>query len=711
MPAYRRSKRRSGTRIASGSRPYLPRTAKNTTKGKLHGGSKRRQRTSLASKAKRSKRLRSAVIANAKALDAVKKREYGYWQTTNSVLGGAAPHEHMGNSYDDLTSSTPILIHLNNLHSCNGEIPPDPSTASEHTPLKPEGPNQGCCHILRENKDGNHPVGKDGLVRDFERPQVFSVNGVLQKQKRSGPHMYPRYGYPGRPHDEDIPLIPIPNGKKLRWGGVDLQFRVEGALQNTQIDFWLVKCNKEDPMKWDPWHQRMNPEYRSVPGTLPYTIRDFEDLAEEMYPKKLDTKRYNILLHRRVYVNNVHRVTGQDGHNHLLPDNAKYATGNTWSATELDTGPYEFQPTHKATTASSQKLRISYKPNSVVRPLRNFIGERIDRPVELQGTAADANPTEPATLGTMSWDNFHPASNVWLVVTTNHKKITTDPIPGPFSYQGYEYEKIVVGQGGVTAFPTYQGKEYKYEPTNYTSWRADYNPNQPVGYVGTDIREEQLRRQYGYQVANQTANGVAIPAAWQEGGVFFEEWRKLHHEREDRDLYRNPRIHIFRRTWWQDEHIPTDHIPRLTQEEADMQVETPPTSTLNAQQKKGLNPAEEENLKRRHEADQIFFRRVRQNPPAGLNVETHPNDPTQWTIIAAGIAGHVAGFTIPTDLQARIDAFRTLAARMEYYGINRHLFNPLRNQAEQAYRPTPATEMEVDRSRTGAQRSLFPPGG
>lgn len=614
----------------------------------------------------------------------------------------------MGTSYNDLTSGTPILIHLNNLHSVNGEIPPDPSTASETVPLKPNQ-QQGCCHILRENKNGPHEVGKDGLVRDFERPQVFSVNGVLQKEKRSGPHMYRRYGYPGRPHDEDVPLIPIPNGKKVRWGGVDLQFRIEGALQNTQIDFYVVKCNKEDPMKWDPWHQRMNPEYRSVPGTLPYTIRDFEDLADEMYPKKLNTKRYNVLLHRRVYVNNVHRITGQDGHNHVHPDNAKYATGNTWSHTRSDVGPYEMLPTHAATTASEQKLRISFKPNSIVRPLRNFIGERIDRPIELQGTAADANPEEPATLGTMSWDNFHPSANVWLVVTTNHRKITTEKVAGPWSHQGYDYDPIVVGQGGVTAFPTWQGKQYKEEPLNYTSWRADYAPN---GYVGTDIREEQLIRQYAYHDAQHKANGTAFPASFQPGGTFYDEWKKIHFERINRDLYRNPRIHIFRRTWWQDEHIPTDDVPRLTEEESNIQVETPPTATLTPQQKQSINPAEEANLKRRHEEDQVFFKRVRQNPPPGLNVESHPNDPTQWVAILAGVAGHVAGFTMPSDLQARIDAFGVLAARMHHYGIPRFLYNPLRNQAEQAYRATPQDPMNVDAERTSGgldPRALFPP--
>lgn len=698
MPANRRSKRYAGSRITRGSRPYLPRSAKNATKGKLHGGSKRRQRTSLASKAKRATRLRTAVVANAKALDAVKEREFGYWQTTNSVLGGATEDEHMGNSYNDLTSTSPILIHLNNLHSCNGDIPPDPTTAGETTPLKPDI-NQGACHILRENKDGDHPVGQDGLVRDFERPEVFAVNGVLQKQKRSGPHMYPRYGYAGRPANDDVPMIPIPNGKKLRWGGVDLQFRVEGALQNTQIDFWLVKCNKEDPLKWDPWHQKMNSEYRNVPGTLPYTIRDFENLHEEMYPKKLDTSRYNVLLHRRVFVNNVHRVTGQDAHNHLLPDNAKYATGNTWSHTATDSGPFAMHPTHEATTASSQKLRISFKPNKIVRPLRNFIGERINNPVELQGTEADANPEEPATLGTMSWDNFHPSANVWLVVTTNHKKIVTPKVAGPYSYNSYEYDNIVVGQGGVTALPTWQGKTYNKEPTNYTSWRQDDNNH---GYVGTDIREEQIARWHAALVAGLQA-GQSLPPQWAKGGQFYQEWEKLYYERQDRDLYRNPRIHIFRRTWWQDEHIPTGPIPRLTQAQADMQIDTPPTQTLNQQQKQGISEQESESLKRKHEEDQIFFNNIRENPPDGLDTTTHPTDPSQWAAFAQGVTGYVAGYSISPNLQARIDAFKITAARMAFYGITRHVFTPLKNQRTQAY--TPTAEM---RMASAAARALFP---
>ena len=175
----------------------------------------------------------------------------------------------------------------------------------------------------------------------------------------------------------------------------------------------------------------------------------------------------------------------------MAPDNAKYATGNTWSHTEEDSGPYGMTPTHPATTPANQHTRMSYKPNSIVRPLRNFIGERIDNPVEQRGTFADANPLEKATLGTMSWDNFHPSANVWLVMTTNHHRITTDPVVGPYSHKGATMTTLA-----TASQYQWQGNTVKEEPQNYSSWRNDYST-----YVGTDIRETQLERMIAYHAS------------------------------------------------------------------------------------------------------------------------------------------------------------------------------------------------------------------
>jgi len=671
------------------SRPYLSDRAKTKTVGSLHPGNKQRQRDSLANTAKHARDLRTAVVANAKALDAVKNREFGYWQTTNSVLNGADPSEHMGESFNDLNDDQPVLIHLNNLHSCNGPIPPDPNTASEHVPV-PDSEQQGACHLLRASGPAGWAGGaKDGLVREFEIPKVFAVNGVLQKQKRTGPHMYPMVGYAGQDPQEapfDTPLIPIPNGKKVRWGGVDLQFRIEGALQDTQFDFYMVKCNKEQPLVWDPWHQTINPASRSIPGVLPYTINDFRYLHHEMYPKKLDTARYEILSHRRVWVNNVHRVTGQHALRPVLPDNAKYATGNVNSHTPTGDGltsPIDLHPTHLATTNMTQSLRMSYKPNKILRPLRNFIGERLDTPMEQRGSHADANPLEKATLGTMSWDNFHPSANVWLVMTTNHKTIKTERIEGPYSHQGY----------AMVAAPSTATHGKNKEPESYTAWTSTLSDGRP----GSNIRETQLQ----YLLEMYGAHGTSGHGAqgqhpdYLPGGKFYDEWLTLVNERLDRDAYRNPRIHIFRRTWWQDEHIPTElsEADALTEAEAKMQpTATAPTTPAPA------TPAAIASIQGRFRAGQRRAEAYRRQPEfEPMNTES--DNPGDWTPHPSGHAKHDATWTIPTEFTQFREAFKLDAGLCDQLGINRWQYTLLQRLANHAMPPTAEQSMRVGAKR------------
>lgn len=665
MPGLGRSKRRNGRRVARGSRPYLSRRAKAKTQGRLLRGSKRRRTASLAAKAKGTKRLRSAVVANAKALDAVKEREFGYWQTTNSVLGGATPSEHMGTSYNFLEASSPVMIHLNNLHSVNGVIPPDPSPLARENPYNATQPfvlqaneQAGACHLLRADPD-EPPPGADGLVRKFTQPETFAVNGVLQKRKRTGPYMYPQIGGSYEPRgfgDSTTPLIPIPNGKKLRWGGVDLQFHVEGALQDTQFDFYIVKCNKEKPLAWDPWHQTIPTGAREVPGVLPYTINDFQYLHQEMYPKKLPMERYTVLQHSRFFMNNVHRVTGQHPNIVLDPDNAKYATGNTWSHTEDTTGPHAYTPTHRATTPMVQKLRMNYAPNKIVRPLRNFIGERVFNDVEKRGTQADANPLEPATLGTMSWDNFHPSANVWLVMTTNHKRIET-----PKTARELELEQYIWPSG---VHSTHSHNAWATPPTNNAGPMPAYGPG--------------------------AADGVPAPANSVNNNVYdgqnTREYYALLHERARLDAFRNPRIHIFRRTWWQDEHIPTEmsESQTMSQEAADIQPDGTEPATPEA--RASLTPAKRRTLEEEMRHHQTALHQDRSDPRMGP-IDTTSTKPADWAAYPPGHSQHSATAGIPTDIQARIDKIELLAGACDFFGIDRRICHLTTRALSQVHPP------------------------
>lgn len=723
MPGNGGGQRRYGRRVNRASRPYISGLSASQTVGRLYPSSKARQRTSLASKAASVSDLRSAVISNAKALDAVKEREFGYWQTTNSTLGGNTPFEHYGHSYNELETKYPALIHLNNLNSVNGDMPDRPTDFGPHLVGSPEieaDPQQGGCHIMRKHYVDATP-GTDGLVRKFHVADRFSVNGVMQKEKRTGPHLYNQYGYPGRKAGQDKPLIPIPNGRKLRWGGTRLEFKIEGALQNTQFDFFIVKCNKEPPLDWDPWHVNIPSEARSVPGTLPYTIDDFADISIEGYPKKFPDHRYTILQHRRVFVNNVHRVTGQTAWNHLDPDNARYATGHTWSLHESDKGPSGYFPTHPATTPAHQSLVMSYKPNKIVRPLKNFIGEDLDAQ-GVVGTAADANPLEPATFGTMSWDNFHPSANVWLVMTTNHTRIYTPKVKGPYSYENIKTRQPTAWveapdkdtRDGYNFSHPVQWFGQTHEPLHFTKWTAE---------LGTAVREDQLKYWMDKKEWNNSTQEWQYQAGEVNvipGGWIYEEWLALTTERKNHDLYRNPRIHIFRRTWWQDEYIPSDDDPdRIALSKDEMQIHhSQPTTPADDVKAAGMDMAAGSALKIKHQEDKqtaAEIRNVRQKTIAsgqpdqnldgnkGINMSSH--NVNDWVPYGVGHDLYFEGASLSSTALDIVSALAKNTGLLDYFfpGFTR-VYRALSYAYAQAVQPHPFDLME----QTEKMQSFFP---
>jgi len=396
MPPRRRSKRRAPRRTSIRSRPIIAHKARAGAKTAVKRTAKKRKRVSTVTKAKRarpgSRAVKKAVVRNAKAIAGIKAREYGTWQTTNSVLGGipTTSSPHTGAEFT-VNTKEPVMMHLNNCHS---------------------DPEMGAPQPFRRKRlngsFGSYAITQDGLVRDFDQLGQFDCKGVIQKPRR-----HPSTQYTGNPAS-----TPYPNGKKLRWGGCDLQFKLEGALNNTTLDFYIVKANKQKPNAWDPWNvmsSNPNVPLKPVTGTLPHTINDFVDHSVKMLPTRLNTSRYKILQHKRVFVNNVNRTAEADlsnaeqlkidaGERHLVGQGGTAVPGMV---------------THRATTNLVQYVTFNYKANKVVRPLRKFIGEPHDNSLEnMQG---DANPYEPATIGTMSWDNFQPHDNVWLIITSDHE--------------------------------------------------------------------------------------------------------------------------------------------------------------------------------------------------------------------------------------------------------------------------------------------------
>jgi len=333
------------------------------------------------------------VVANAKAIKTIKDSAWGKHQTVNSVIGGIRSDVVGDHGLSvPVSSGAPVMLQLSNLHS---------------------NPLYGAPHFLRRkafdmdtvDAFGNGtPIALDasGISPDFTSLGQFSSSGVLQKtvfHKSTGNNSQPS-------------KTPYPNGEKVRWKGIDLTFELSGALRNTTVDFWIVQ-EKKQTTPYDPWHTKTQYELGKA-RHLPYTIQEFAQVSDRMTPHKIDTNKYSVLAHKRAFVNNMNHTTGQQTLSTGLVEDASGVIYHDATTTVYGT------PTNIATTKETQFVHMKYCPDVGMYPLKRAVGEAMDSSERM---GIRPNPYEPRSIGTMSFDNFAPDRNVWLIVTTDHHAV------------------------------------------------------------------------------------------------------------------------------------------------------------------------------------------------------------------------------------------------------------------------------------------------
>lgn len=441
--------------------PYRSPRAKARSKPAPKVKRTKRKRVSNVSSAKRARKgsasLKKVVVANAKAIKSIKDSAWGKYQSVNSVIGGLTSGGRNGDHglAVPVSSGAPVMLQLSNLHS---------------------EPLYGAPHFLRRKAFDNSSVDafgngtpialdKSGISPDFTSLGQFSSNGVLQKtvfHKSTGNNSTPA-------------KTPYPNGEKVKWKGIDLTFEVSGALRNTTLDFWIVQ-EKPQTTPYDPWHTQTQFELGKA-RHLPYTIQEFAQVSDRMTPHKIDTSKYVVKGHKRCFVNNMNHTTGQQTTSTSLVTDA---------SGQIDYGSGEIvygAPTNVATTKETQFVHMKFCPDVGMYPLKKAIGESVDSQERM---GIRPNPYEPRSIGTMSWDNFAPARNVWLIVTTDHHAVV--PRTQLNGETALAYRKYLEHLQLTTP---------KFKCLRRTWWQDEHTPSATMGTaaLGSRTLEEQAEDQ------------------------------------------------------------------------------------------------------------------------------------------------------------------------------------------------------------------------
>jgi len=324
-----------------------------------------------------------------------------------------------------ITADNPVCLHLNNLHSSQQYGAPKLLTVSlpkiedfEDT-YRIEYYDGGSwtttelMHTAEQNRQRAQDQQKQsGIQYDLDAIGGFASNMVTQPRQSAW--------------NTTTKTTPVPDGNKIKLHSVDLTFKIDGYMKDTTFDFFFVQ-EKKCTQVYDPWDSKtknMDGIVKVVSARgkhLPYTLNEFLNVTERMDPYKIDRKRYNVLQHQRCYINNAYSRPEGEGPETLA---SMYATGGIQDTNREDVYrslPHLRGPPMVPTTKHPTKyVHMRYAPHAEQYRLKSSIPEGAD-PSRYVERALNANQFENQTFGSMSYDNFDPKRNVWLVITTDFK--------------------------------------------------------------------------------------------------------------------------------------------------------------------------------------------------------------------------------------------------------------------------------------------------
>lgn len=291
------------------------------------------------------KRNATRIAKNTRQLKKLKNDSWGPYQTVTQKSGAFY-----------VTEGDPAILHLNNFHDNRSHGP----------------------HWMKAQNPGYYTYQAENFTNLTDLTyETFPMQGSLAERDRLANH--------------------VPNGNKLMWRGIELKFEVDGFLDNTSVDIWVVQSKKAaGPI--DHW----NVQGLYNPSVLPYTVSQWREMSG-FTSNRINHKHYKVWAHKRMFFN------------------SRSSSSTLQAVQELADGGE--QPTTPATTRSVKHCTIKLRPNMLIKQLAHSLGHNESSGDE--NANIDANP-QSAVVGNYSWDNIDPYRNLWAIVTTDDQHVSID---------------------------------------------------------------------------------------------------------------------------------------------------------------------------------------------------------------------------------------------------------------------------------------------
>lgn len=221
-------------------------------------------------------------------------------------------------------------------------------------------------------------------------PAILRHAGALGGVERIG-GFEKSTGMPFHAKDEDH----LPNGPTLLLKSVHLQFKFEGYVDNTKIRIDVIRQKKA--IDGDIWNPNTGDQ-----TFMPHILNGLENLAG-FTANEIDTSLFQVLATKHLFMNSKATSNFED----LAQD----------------------RPTTRPTTSNIAYCDLDLKLDKVCKQLLPSLDEKSG--IDTADQNFDAHDEDGAeSKGPYAYDNQHPLSNIWCLVSTDDQTALTALVDG-----------------------------------------------------------------------------------------------------------------------------------------------------------------------------------------------------------------------------------------------------------------------------------------
>ena len=272
------------------------------------------------------------------------------------------------------------------------------TTAGRKTAIKA---NTRAIRDLRLNMYGplqtQRSHSESGFYVVSSRPVLFQVNNPecgakgasILRETENGDFVSRIMGFTKASYSTSLPFYDkeednVVNGPKLLLKQVELQFKVHGFLDDTRVRIDVIRQKKV--VNKNHWNYHDANEH-----FMPHMAKGLKDLAG-FSPNEIDRRFFEVLATRHLYFNS-------KGSSNVLD------TANSAITTEATTAPTKYC-----------KIDLKFPKGGKVC---SQLTSSLDQTTGQDATDQDIEVEEVDAKGSYSWENQHPLSNIWCLISSD----------------------------------------------------------------------------------------------------------------------------------------------------------------------------------------------------------------------------------------------------------------------------------------------------